>query len=60
MRTLLTLVILIVASAGSASTEPLSDGDRQRLLAHLHMTEGWLTTELEGLSPGAAALSHVP
>ncbi len=51
MRTLLTLVILIVASAGSASTEPLSDGDRQRLLAHLHMTEGWLTTELEGLSP---------
>jgi DinB superfamily len=51
MRTLLTLVILIVASAGSPSTEPLSDGDRQRLLAHLHMTEGWLTTELEGLSP---------
>jgi hypothetical protein len=51
MRTLLTLVILIVASAGSASSEPLSDGDRQRLLAHLQMTEGWLTTELEGLLP---------
>jgi DinB superfamily len=51
MRTLLTLVILVVASAGSASTEPLRDGDRQRLLEHLHMTEGWLTTELEGLSP---------
>ena len=40
MRTLLTLVILIVASAGSASTEPLSDGDRQRLLAHLQHDRG--------------------
>jgi DinB superfamily len=60
MRTLLTLVILFVASAGSASTEPLSDGDRQRLLAHLHMTEGWLTSEVEGLLPAQLRYRMTP
>ncbi len=51
MRRLLILVILVVASIASASAAPLSDGDRQRLLAHLRLTEGWLTTEVEGLTP---------
>jgi DinB superfamily len=29
----------------------ISDGDRQRLLAHLEMTEHWLTSEVESLTP---------
>jgi hypothetical protein len=60
MRTLLTLAILIALSAASTSAEPLSDGDRQRLLAHLHMTEEWLTTELEGLTPAQLRYRTTP
>lgn len=37
--------------AGSSQAAPgLTDGDRQRLLAHLQMTEHWLVSELDGLS----------
>src|SRR5215218_5183527 len=60
MRTLFTLAILIAVSAASTSAEPLSDGDRQRLLAHLHMTEEWLTTELEGLTPAQLRYRMTP
>jgi DinB superfamily len=51
MRTLLTPVLLIVLSAGAARADPMTDDDRQRLLGHLRMTESWLTTEVEGLTP---------
>lgn len=32
------------------SAEPMTAGDRQRLVAHLEMTEDWLAGELKGLS----------
>jgi DinB superfamily len=32
------------------SAEPMTPGDRQRLVAHLEMTEDWLAGELKGLS----------
>ena len=32
------------------SAEPMTAGDRQRLVAHLEMTESWLVGELKGLS----------
>ena len=32
------------------SAEPMTPGDRQRLIAHLEMTESWLVSELKGLS----------
>ena len=32
------------------SAEGISPGDRQRLLAHLEMTESWLVSEVKGLS----------
>jgi hypothetical protein len=60
MRRLLTLVILIAASTASASAEPLSEGDRQRLLAHLRMSEGWLATEVEGLTPAQLRYRMTP
>ena len=40
-------VLLVAPLAG----EPMKAGDRQRLLAHLEMTESWLVSELNGLSP---------
>ena len=42
------LSVLLVAPLGG---EPMKAGDRQRLLAHLEMTESWLVSELNGLSP---------
>lgn len=44
------LVVLGVLSA-PVFAQGIKDGDRQRLLAHLDMTESWLVSELEGLTP---------
>jgi hypothetical protein len=46
MRTL----ILTLAASTTLSAASMSDGDRQRLVAHLEMTESWLVSELAGLS----------
>jgi len=45
---LLAAALSATLTAGSATG--MSDGDRQRLLAHLDMTEGWLVSEVTGLS----------
>ena len=39
-------IFLVAPLAG----EPMTAGDRQRLVAHLDMTESWLVSELKGLS----------
>jgi hypothetical protein len=39
--------IVLGATLGS---EPMTAGDRQRLVAHLEMTESWLVSEVKGLS----------
>jgi len=59
MRTLMIVscVVLLVAPA-AASADPMTTGDRQRLVAHLEMTEAWLVSELDGLS--AAQLAWRP
>lgn len=41
---------LVLATVLPASADPMTAGDRQRLVAHLEMTESWLVSELEGLS----------
>ena len=38
----------------------MTKGDRQRLLAHLDMTERWLVNELERLSPAQLAFRMTP
>lgn len=52
------------SQAGPASpkseTKGLTDGDRQRLLSHLEMTESWLSSELEGLSPAQLSYKMSP
>ncbi len=44
------LATFVVALATSATAGPISPGDRQRLVAHLEMTEAWLVSEVAGLS----------
>jgi hypothetical protein len=46
--------------AVSLAAEGMSDGDRQRLLAHFEMTEGWLVSEIEGLSPAQLKFRMTP
>lgn len=38
----------------------MSDGERQRLLAHLEMTESWLAGEVSGLSPAQLQFRMTP
>jgi hypothetical protein len=44
------LGLAMLSAAGPAAAEGLKDAERQRLLAHLEMTESWLVSELHGLS----------
>ena len=47
-------------SAGIAVAAPLTDRERQRLIAHLDMTASWLTDEVSGLSPDQLAFRRAP
>jgi DinB superfamily len=47
------------AGAGGA-LEPMTKGDRQRLLAHLEMTESWLASEISGLSQAQLTFRMTP
>ena len=47
-------VILFLLSAG-ATAAPLTDLERQRLIAHLEMTASWLRDEVSGLSSAQLA-----
>jgi hypothetical protein len=50
MRTLAASIVLIVLTVVPIAGDAMTPGDRQRLLAHLEMTESWLASELNGLS----------
>jgi hypothetical protein len=58
LRTLLLATLLAVP--GTATAGPLTDGERQRLLAHFELTESWLASELAGLSPAQLAFRMAP
>jgi DinB superfamily len=45
LTSVMTLVIVSTVAAG-----PMTVGERQRLVAHLEMTEAWLDSEVSGLS----------
>ena len=49
-----------VAAAPAAPFEPMTKGDRQRLLAHLEMTEQWLGSEIARLSPAQLTFRMTP
>ena len=50
MRTLVASALLAAVAAAPIHARELTTGDRQRLLAHLDMTESWLASELDGLT----------
>ena len=53
-------VALSVLFVAPMAGEPMKAGDRQRLLAHLEMTESWLVSELNGLSPAQLTFRMTP
>jgi hypothetical protein len=54
----LLLAVLLVATPLTA--DELSPGDRQRLVAHLEMTESWLASEVAGLSTAQLTYRMTP
>ena len=53
-------VVLSVLLVAPLAGEPMKAGDRQRLLSHLEMTENWLVSELNGLSPAQLTFRMTP
>ena len=51
---------LLVALTTPSAAGELSPGDRQRLVAHLEMTEAWLASELHGLSQAQLTFKMTP
>jgi hypothetical protein len=58
LRTLLLATLIAVPATGAAG--PLTDGERQRLLAHFELTESWLASVLAGLTPAQLAFRMSP
>ena len=44
------IVLFTLFAPAHAADEPMTNGDRQRLVAHLEMTQSWLESEVAGLS----------
>lgn len=42
--------LLVLLAGTTLAAAPMTEGERQRLVAHLDMTEHWLVAELDGLS----------
>ena len=59
MKTILLTSFALVAS-GAAAAGPMTPGDRQRLVAHLEMTEAWLESEVHGLSDAQLKFKMTP
>lgn len=53
-------VVVLTLVAASAVAGPMTAGDRQRLVAHLEMTEAWLEDELQNLSPAQLTFKMTP
>jgi hypothetical protein len=53
-------VCALLAAVLTASAGPITAGERQRLLAHLEMTESWLVSEIDGLSNAQLTFRMAP
>ena len=60
MRISSAVVVFVLALWSTAAGEELSAGDRQRLVAHLEMTESWLVSEAGGLSQAQLTYRMTP
>jgi hypothetical protein len=54
------VALMVTALAVPATAGPMTAGERQRLVAHLEMTERWLASEVAGLSPAQLAFKPSP
>ena len=59
MRILAPLLAALLLAAPLAADE-LTPGDRERLVAHLEMTESWLVSEVSGLSAAQISFRMTP
>ena len=60
MRRLFTLAVLLAVTILRLGAAPMTDGERQRLLAHLDMTESWLVSEVSDLSDEQLRFRRAP
>ena len=60
MNNLITATALLLATPSAAFAGPMTPGDRQRLVAHLEMTEAWLDSEVNGLSDAQLKFKMTP
>ena len=59
--TLCSLAFVLIAAAPSlAGADPMTAGERQRVLAHFEMTEAWLVSETNGLSNAQLTFRMTP
>jgi uncharacterized damage-inducible protein DinB len=60
MKTSLLAIGFTVAIASSVFAGPMTVGERQRLVAHLEMTEAWLDSEVSNLSDAQLTFKMTP
>jgi DinB superfamily len=60
MRTTIAGVVLLLQIGGGVSAAPLTEQERQRLIAHLEMTASWLSDEVSDLSPAQLTYRRAP
>ena len=60
MRKALAITVLLLAVGDTTQAGPLTELERQRLIAHLEMTEQWLHDEVSRLSPAQLAFKPAP
>ena len=60
----MTMLVVVLSAfalgAGSAGAVPMTELERQRLVAHLEMTGSWLVDEVSGLSPAQLQFRRAP
>lgn len=59
-RKAVSATLLWLLFIGTSFAAPLTEQERQRLIAHLNMTEGWLVDEVSGLSPDQLVYRRAP
>ena len=60
MRTTLAAVVVCLVPQIVVAADGMTPGDRQRLLAHLEMTEDWVVSEVQGLSEAQLRFRMAP
>ena len=60
IRVVSPVVVGMMLFTNAMAAGPITSGDRQRLLAHLEMTEAWLVSEVDGLSDAQLSFRMKP